>query len=74
MTPATARSVALGVIRRVIDAARVLEPALAVLLARSGLEPRDRAFATELALGTLRRRLPLDAAIEARGEPAPRPQ
>ena len=33
-------------------------------LGRSGLDARDRAFATALTLGTLRRRLPLDAAIE----------
>ena len=64
MTPATARSVALEVIRRVIDDGAYSNRLLPSLLARSGLEPRDRAFATELALGTLRRRLPLDAAIE----------
>ena len=64
MTPATARSVALEVIRRVIDDGAYSNRLLPSLLARSGLEPRDRAFATELAFGTLRRRLPLDAAIE----------
>ena len=64
MTPATARSVALEAIRRVIDDGAYSNRLLPSLLARSGLEPRDRAFATELALGTLRRRLPLDAAIE----------
>ena len=36
------------------------------LLGRSGLDERDRAFAAELAYGTLRRRIPIDHAIEAR--------
>jgi 16S rRNA (cytosine967-C5)-methyltransferase len=64
MTPATARSVALEVVRRVIDDGAFSNRLLPSLLARSSLDARDRAFATELALGTLRRRLPLDAAIE----------
>ncbi len=64
MTPVTARSVALEVIRRVIDDGAYSNRLLPSLLARSALDARDRAFATELALGTLRRRLPLDAAIE----------
>jgi 16S rRNA (cytosine967-C5)-methyltransferase len=34
--------------------------ALAEALARSGLEPADRGFATELVYGTVRRRLTLD--------------
>src|SRR5262249_21728764 len=38
----------------------------AAMLRRSGLDARDRAFATELAYGTLRRRIPIDRAIEQR--------
>jgi len=66
MSPApTARSVALEAIGRVIDDGAYSNRLLPSLLARSGLETRDRAFAMELAFGTLRRRLPLDAAIAA---------
>src|SRR5262245_61089022 len=60
----TARSVALDVLGRVIDEGAYSNRALPTALARSGLDARDRAFATALALGTLRRRLPLDTAIE----------
>ena len=63
MTVVTARSVALEVVRRVIDEGAYSNRLVPALLARSGLDPRDRAFATELAFGTLRRRLLLDAAI-----------
>jgi len=64
MSPApTARSVALDAIGRVIDDGAYSNRLLPSLLARSGLETRDRAFAMELTFGTLRRRLPLDAAI-----------
>jgi 16S rRNA (cytosine967-C5)-methyltransferase len=64
MSPApTARSVALEAIGRVIDEGAYSNRLLPSLLARSGLETRDRAFAMDLAFGTLRRRLPLDAAI-----------
>ena len=59
----TARAVALEVVRRVIDDGAYSNRLLPAALARSGLDRRDRAFATELAYGTLRRRLPLDAAI-----------
>jgi len=64
MSPQSARSVALEVVGRVIDDGAYSNRLLPALLGRSGLEPRDRAFATELAFGTLRRRLVLDAAIE----------
>lgn len=60
MTETTARSVALELIGRVIDDGAYSNRLLPALLARSGLDPRDRAFATELAFGTLRRRLVLD--------------
>ena len=64
--PATARSVALEAIRRVIDLRAYSNLVLPGLLARSRLDARDRAFATELTYGTLRRLLPVDAAIAVR--------
>ena len=64
MNAPTARSVALELIGRVIDDGAYSNRLLPSLLARSGLDRRDRAFATELAFGTLRRLLLLDAAIE----------
>lgn len=60
----TARSVALEAIRRVIDEGAYSNRLVGALLARAGLERRDRAFATELTYGTLRHRLRLDDAIE----------
>jgi 16S rRNA (cytosine967-C5)-methyltransferase len=62
----TARSVALEAIRRVIDERAYSNLLVPALLGRSGLDDRDRAFATELAYGTLRRRIPIDRAIAAR--------
>ena len=62
----TARSVALEAIRRVIDERAYSNLVVPGLLGRSGLDERDRAFAAELAYGTLRRRIPVDHAIEAR--------
>jgi 16S rRNA (cytosine967-C5)-methyltransferase len=62
----TARSVALETIRRVIDEHAYSTLVLPALLRRAGLDARDRAFATELAYGTLRRRIPLDRSIEMR--------
>jgi len=62
----TARSVALEAIRRVIDERAYSNLVVPGLLGRSGLDERDRAFAAELAYGTLRRRIPIDHAIEAR--------
>lgn len=64
MSSTTSRAVALEVVRRVIDEGAFSNRLLPRLLARSGLDDRDRAFASELAYGTLRRRLPVDAAIE----------
>ena len=74
MSPsATARSVALDVVRRVIEEGAYSNRLLPAALARSGLDLRDRAFATELAFGTLRRRLRLDPVIEdAAGRPLER--
>ena len=62
----TARSVALEAVRRVIDERAYSNLLVPALLGRSGLDDRDRAFAAELAYGTLRRRIPLDHMIEAR--------
>ncbi len=65
MSPPTARSIALQVVTRVIDDGAYSNRLLPVLLSRSALDTRDRAFAMELAYGTLRRRLALDAFIAA---------
>src|SRR5437016_14574929 len=62
----TARSVALEAIRRVIEERAYSNLLVPALLGRSGLDGRDRAFAAELSYGTLRRRIPLDHAIETR--------
>jgi len=62
----TARAVALEAIRRVIDERAYSNLLVPALLGRSGLDERDRAFAAELAYGTLRRRIPIDHAIEQR--------
>jgi 16S rRNA (cytosine967-C5)-methyltransferase len=65
MSP-SARAVALEVVRRVADEGAYSNRLLPSALARSGLDQRDRALATELAYGTLRHVLELDAAIGAR--------
>lgn len=62
----TARSVAVETVRRVTDEDAYSTRVLPALLARSRLPPRDRAFATELALGTLRHIPGLDRAIGLR--------
>jgi 16S rRNA (cytosine967-C5)-methyltransferase len=59
----TARQVALDVVTRVIEDRAYSNRVLPAALGRSGLDARDRAFATDLALGTLRRRLLLDDVI-----------
>jgi 16S rRNA (cytosine967-C5)-methyltransferase len=69
----TARSIAFDVVGRVIDDGAYSNRLLPATLARSALDARDRAFATELTFGTLRRRLRLDPAIErAAGRPMAR--
>ena len=65
MTP-TARSVALEAVRRVTDEGAYSSRLIPALLSRSGLSERDRALATELAFGTLRRLPGIDRAIELR--------
>ncbi|HYJ60685.1 MAG TPA: transcription antitermination factor NusB [Actinomycetota bacterium] len=62
----SARALALDAIGRVIDEGAYSNRLLPAALARSGLDRRDRAFATELTYGVLRARLRLDPAIEAR--------
>ena len=61
----TARSVALGVVRRVVEEDAYSNLALSAALRRSRLGDRDRRLATDLAYGTLRRMIPLDAEIRA---------
>jgi transcription termination factor NusB len=56
---------ALRVIRRVTEEGAFSNLALGAELRRSDLDSRDRAFATDLVRGTLRRVLPLDHAIAA---------
>ena len=63
---ATARSVAVETVRRVTDEDAYSTRVLPALLERSRLAPRDRALATELAMGTLRHLPGLDRAIGLR--------
>lgn len=62
ITP-TARSVAFDVVRRVVDEGAYSNLALPRTLSRAGLPERDAALASELAYGTLRRRLKIDQAL-----------
>ena len=64
MSP-SAREVALELVRRVADEGAYSNRLLPALLSRSNLDQRDRAFATELAYGTLRHVPELDEAIAA---------
>lgn len=59
----TARSVALEVIRRVTEQEAYSNLALRAVLDRRDLSRRDRALATDLAYGTLRRLVPIDHAL-----------
>jgi 16S rRNA (cytosine967-C5)-methyltransferase len=61
--PTTARSVALDVIRRVIDEGAYSNLALARTIARAGLSERDASLATELAYGTIRKKIPIEYAL-----------
>jgi 16S rRNA (cytosine967-C5)-methyltransferase len=63
-SPRGARAVALEAIRRVVDEGAYSNLLIPSALGRSGLDVRDRAFAAELAYGTLRRLLVVDRAIE----------
>ncbi len=62
----TARSIAVETVRRVTDEDAYSTRVLPALLERSRLDARDRALATELALGTLRHIPGLDRAIGLR--------
>ncbi len=63
---AGARAVALEAIRRVVDEEGYSTIVIPAALSRSGLDARDRAFAAELAFGTIRRIGALDWAIARR--------
>jgi 16S rRNA (cytosine967-C5)-methyltransferase len=63
---ANARAVALDCIRRVVEEDGYSTIVIPAALARSGLDARNRAFATELAFGTIRRLGSLDWAIARR--------
>src|SRR3954464_4056967 len=58
----TARELAFSVVRRVSDGAYA-DRAFRAEAARAGLTPQDRAFAQQLAYGTVQRRLTLDHVI-----------
>jgi len=60
----TARTVALEAIRRVIDEGAYSTIVIPGALGRSRLDERDRAFATELAFGTIRRLPSIDWALD----------
>jgi 16S rRNA (cytosine967-C5)-methyltransferase len=60
----SARATAVEVVRRVIDERAYSNRVVPSMLRRSGLDPRDRRFAAELAYGTIRRRIPIDLIIE----------
>jgi 16S rRNA (cytosine967-C5)-methyltransferase len=59
----TARSVALGVVLRVVEHGGYSNLALPAALARSGLSAADRGLTAELAYGTLRRMVRLDRVL-----------
>ena len=61
----TARSVALGVVRRVAEDDAYSNLALSAALQRSALSDRDRRLAADLTYGTLRHLIPLDREIQA---------
>ncbi|MGH2691749.1 MAG: 16S rRNA (cytosine(967)-C(5))-methyltransferase RsmB [Actinomycetota bacterium] len=59
----SARAVALELVRRVTDEGAYSNLLLPTLLERGALSARDRALATELAYGTVRRLIPIDHAV-----------
>ncbi len=66
-----ARRVAAAVLRRVEAGGAYADRALAAEATRAGLDPRERAFATQLAYGAVQRRRTLDHVIAAcAGRPA----
>ncbi len=65
MSVAPARRVAYTVIRRVFESGAYADRALHAEADAAGLDPRDRALATQLAYGTVQRRRTLDYLIDA---------
>ncbi|HYZ10918.1 MAG TPA: 16S rRNA (cytosine(967)-C(5))-methyltransferase RsmB [Actinomycetota bacterium] len=61
----SARTVAVEAVRRVTDGEAFSNLLLPSLLDRAGLSARDRALATELTYGTLRRLVPIDRALSS---------
>jgi 16S rRNA (cytosine967-C5)-methyltransferase len=61
----SSRTIALEAVRRVVDEGAYSSLVIPGLLGRSELEPRDRAFATDMAYGVIRHLLILDRAIES---------
>ena len=64
-SPPTSRQVAYEVVRRVFEDGAYADRAFRSVA--EGLDPRERAFAMQLAFGTVQRVRPLDHAIETRG-------
>ena len=60
----TARTVALEAIRRVLDEDAYSTIVVPAALRRSRLDARDRAYATDLAFGTIRHRRSIDWALD----------
>ncbi len=63
----TARAAAYEVVRRVFEEGAYADRALRSVAATADLDARDRAFATQLAYGTVQRRRTLDHGIETLG-------
>lgn len=57
------RAAALAAIRRVVEGSAYSNLVVPAELDRAGLSGRDRAFASDLAYGTIRRLIPIDAAL-----------
>ena len=66
-----ARGVAYAVVRRSLDSGAYADRAIDGEATRAGLDPRGRAFASFLALGTVQHLRTLDAAIEHAAERSP---
>jgi 16S rRNA (cytosine967-C5)-methyltransferase len=69
--PSDARLVALAVVRRVFEDGAYADRALPAEADRAGLDTRDRAFATQLAYGTVQRKGTLDHLLERLAERPP---
>jgi 16S rRNA (cytosine967-C5)-methyltransferase len=69
--PSDARRVAFVVVRRVFEDGAYADRALPAEADRAGLDARDRAFATQLAYGTVQRKATLDHLLEHLAERPP---